>query len=184
MPRSSWTEFSPALYRTGFVLYGLCAAIVIGCVVRSRSLVGWLLDRPMFTWIGRRSYAIYLWHWPVAVVTRPEVDVTWSPAVILGVRVLAVLILAEVSYRCVEQPIRTGQLQAWLARHLPTQRRRQLARRFLPATALSALLVTTSLGSAWAYSGPASPVAMSAVSSPVPSWAMSPSPGVAKGSVS
>jgi hypothetical protein len=59
-------------------------------------------------WVAARSYAMYLWHWPVAVVTRPGIDVHWPSAVVFLVRVGVTVVLADASYRFVELPIRTG----------------------------------------------------------------------------
>lgn len=58
-------------------------------------------------WLGTRSYAIYLWHWPLAVWTNPMPD---SYGVPLGIG--AALLLAELSWRVVEQPA-----QDWRRRH-------------------------------------------------------------------
>ena len=63
-------------------------------------------------WIGRRSYALYLWHWPVYVLARWTVGLTVWP---FNAGALAVtFLLAAVSYRAVEQPFRTSVwLKAW-----------------------------------------------------------------------
>jgi peptidoglycan/LPS O-acetylase OafA/YrhL len=99
-------EFRPALYRGGFLLLDAIAVVVICAVARRGSAVGWLLDRPVLRWIGKRSYAIYLWHWPVVVVTRPQLDVH-GPALLVDLARLAlILVLAELSYRLVECPLR------------------------------------------------------------------------------
>ena len=56
-------------------------------------------------WIGVRSYAIYLWHWPVYCLTRPGLDVAvGARARLLVVRLVVTGVLAELSYRLVERP--------------------------------------------------------------------------------
>ncbi len=60
-------------------------------------------SRPML-WIGRRSYAIYLWHWPALVL----IGVEWGPLSWVQ-RVLVIagsVLLSAVSYRFVEDPVR------------------------------------------------------------------------------
>jgi peptidoglycan/LPS O-acetylase OafA/YrhL len=69
------------------------------------------LRQPAAQWIGRHSYAIYLWHWPALVL----VEARWG-AQPLGVRLLIVGLaigLAAVSFRFVENPLRHS---PWLAR--------------------------------------------------------------------
>lgn len=63
-----------------------------------------LLGHPACVWIGKRSYSIYLWHWPVFVVLRWTVglDDTLTRVAALAVS----FALAAASYRWVELPIR------------------------------------------------------------------------------
>src|SRR5207248_2756396 len=70
------------------------------------AVLGW---KPL-RWIGRRSYGIYLWHWPVYVVTRPGIDLGWSSGPTLVLRLGLTLLLAELSFRHLEEPIRRGAL--------------------------------------------------------------------------
>ncbi|WP_119065751.1 acyltransferase family protein [Rubrobacter indicoceani] len=105
-------EAEPFLYRGGFVVVALVTALLIAAVVHPHAHLGIIGLGPM-RWLGLRSYGIYLWHWPVFMVTRPDLDV---PAGVLGgwqlfaARMLATLVLADISYRFVETPIRRGAL--------------------------------------------------------------------------
>jgi hypothetical protein len=65
-------------------------------------------------WLGVRSYGIYLWHWPVFMVTRPDLDVPFGGLPLLALRLTITIVLADLSYRFVETPIRRGALgRAW-----------------------------------------------------------------------
>jgi peptidoglycan/LPS O-acetylase OafA/YrhL len=97
---------NPLLYRGGFTVIALLAAALVGVAGHPATYLGRLLGRQPLRWLGERSYAVYLWHWPVCVLTRPGVDVPvtgWANAV---VRVILSLGLAELSYRFVESPFR------------------------------------------------------------------------------
>ena len=61
-----------------------------------------LFAAPIFVWIGKRSYSLYLWHWPVFVAYRWTVGLTntWSSAMALLITVM----LTIFSYRFIEQP--------------------------------------------------------------------------------
>ena len=109
-------QYQPFLYRGGFALVALTTAAVIMLAVhpRARLLGTGLLGRQPLRWIGLRSYGIYLWHWPVFMVTRPELDVPIDGLGLLVVRLAATVVLADLSYRYVETPIRRGALgRAW-----------------------------------------------------------------------
>lgn len=101
-------EFSAFLYRGGFLVTGLATVVVIAVVAHPAARLGAVLGIAPLRWIGLRSYGIYLWHWPVFVLTRPDVDVTWPGWVLVAVRLGLTVGLAELSYRYVEVPVRSG----------------------------------------------------------------------------
>ena len=124
-------EFQPFLYRGGFALVALTTVVAIMAVVHphtrlGRDLLGWGPLR----WIGERSYGIYLWHWPVFTITRPGLDVPLDGLPLLALRLTATVVLAHLSYRYVEEPIRRGALgHAWKALREARGRRRVYLRR-------------------------------------------------------
>ncbi len=123
-------EYQPLLYRGGFVALDLATVAVIAAAVHPGARIGRLaLDRQPLRWLGERSYGIYLWHWPVFTVTRPQLDVALQPLPDLLLRLGVVLLLAEVSYRFVETPVRRGALgRAWRAWRAAQGRRTPLYR--------------------------------------------------------
>ena len=112
-------EFQPFLYQGGFVSVALITSVLIAVAVHPRArLLPRLLGQRVLCWIGQRSYGIYLWHWPVFMVTRPQLDVAITGLPLLALRLAVTGVLAELSYRYVETPIRTGALErTWRALH-------------------------------------------------------------------
>jgi peptidoglycan/LPS O-acetylase OafA/YrhL len=110
-------EYQPFLYQGGFACVALTTVVVITAVVDPRTLLGaTLLGWAPLRWIGLRSYGIYLWHWPVFMVTRPQLDLPIEGWPLLGLRLAATIVLAHLSYHYVETPIRRGALErAWKA---------------------------------------------------------------------
>ena len=111
-------EFHPYLYRGGFALVGFATLLAVMAAVHPRSKLGgrFGLAAPVLTWIGLRSYALYLWHWPIFVFTRPGIDQPLGLYPTLALRLAATVLLAELSYRFVEVPIRNGALGRWWRR--------------------------------------------------------------------
>ena len=109
------SETSAFLYRGGFVLSGAAAATVIAIAVHPDAhVVPQILGVRPLRWLGTRSYAVYLWHWPVITVTRPGLDTPLDGLALFALRLGVTLVLAELSYRLVETPVRGGALgRAW-----------------------------------------------------------------------
>jgi peptidoglycan/LPS O-acetylase OafA/YrhL len=121
------TDASGSLYRGGFVALAVVSALAVAAVAHPATYLGRVLGVGALTWIGVRSYALYLWHWPVFVLTRPDLDVPLHGWPLLAVRLGLTVVLADLSYRLVERPIRRIGLRAWTRRTLhvgPAGRRR------------------------------------------------------------
>lgn len=141
-------EFEPFLYRGGMALVGLTTALTILIVVNPRAQLGTkLLEWKPLRWVGLRSYSIYLWHWPVFMVTRPQLDVSFDGVPLLIFRLAASVFLAHLSYKYVEVPIRRGALErAWNSlRESRGHRRLQLGLRWAGALA-TGLIFSAALG--------------------------------------
>lgn len=107
------------LYRGGFALLGLAtAALIAGTIAPGARILPLLLDNRPLRWIGERSYSLYLWHWPIFTVTRPQLDLPLDGIPLLIVRLGLTLLCASLSYRYVERPIRQGALRRLWARLL------------------------------------------------------------------
>jgi hypothetical protein len=180
------SEFVPALYRGGFLLFAALAALPVLAAGRERSWLGEGLGSAPLRWIGLRSYSLYLWHWPIYVFTRPQLDVPLTKGGDLLLRLALTFAAAEASYRWVEQPIRASGLRAWAegiaaAVNVPRNRR--------TATALSAACALIIVGAAgFMLSAPHTPqpppVRPVAVSPVAAHEAATPTPATASASAS
>ena len=106
-------ESDPTLYKLAFPLAGIFGCAIITSIVHPASRFAPILSSKPFIWIGERSYAIYLWHWVVFQVTRPNFDLEGSSWALTALRVLIVFFLADISLRLVELPVRTGLIDYW-----------------------------------------------------------------------
>ena len=113
-------ETRPLVYRGGLLAVALCSAALIGALLHpaSRRLAAVFAWQPL-RWVGVRSYGIYLWHWPVLVLSSPHGNPGSAPLWRTGAQVGVAVGLAALSFRFVETPIRSGAamraLRTWRA---------------------------------------------------------------------
>ena len=129
------------LFRGGFLITSIATAIVIACVVTPNSNLNSILGLAPFVWVGKRSYGLYLWHWPVFQLTRERVDVDINGWELFAVRMFVTLVLVEISYQCIERPIRERRMMRELAK---VKKIKELKSSF-PKLALSSLGVLASI---------------------------------------
>ncbi|MFZ0668027.1 MAG: acyltransferase, partial [Acidimicrobiales bacterium] len=99
---------NPFLYEGGFLLVALASGAVITNVTSWRSSVlSKFLSLGSITYIGRISYGLYLYHWPLFLAID-HAHTGMSGATLLAVRLAATLAAAVVSFHLIEQPIRRG----------------------------------------------------------------------------
>jgi hypothetical protein len=104
-------DYDQFLYQGGFMVLALCSAVLLATVAHPMSALGRLLATRVPRWIGERSYGIYLWHWPILIFTRPGVDVHLARVILIPAQAAGTVIVAAVSYRFLETPIRSGALR-------------------------------------------------------------------------
>lgn len=94
------------VYRAGFVLVALAtSAVIASCVLTTGGAMGRILRITPLTYIGRISYGIYLWHYPViALVTHQVTGLRDGP--LFAARLILTVALASASYHFVELPLR------------------------------------------------------------------------------
>ncbi|GIP27054.1 acyltransferase [Paenibacillus sp. J23TS9] len=99
-------EYESFLYPGGFLLLSLMTALIIASAAHPACLVGRLLGMKPLRWLGVRSYSIYIWHYPVIVLTA---GTNSDPAVWRALlQSAASVFLASLSYKYIEEPIRGG----------------------------------------------------------------------------
>lgn len=137
-------EASEASFTGGFQLATLAGLAIVWAVTRRGAWAGRALDVQPLRWIGERSYGIYLWHWPLALILTTLAAHFGSgfPVWIAPVATAALTIaLATLSYRYVEQPVRKLGLRRafrlWFTPRSYTPRRRTVS------IALAAVLAVT-----------------------------------------
>ena len=137
-------------FRGGIVAATLLTAVLIACLAHPAGRAAAIADGPVARWVGERSYGLYLWHWPVLILlgaALPAIDRVGDQVWMLGLGALAITVaLAAASYRFVEQPIRTRQVDALLRGQTRSSRP---ARRAVAAASILALLGLVA-GSTWA----------------------------------
>lgn len=96
-------------YRGGSAVFAVTAVVLIAGAMQPGLLSRLLSFRPL-VWIGRISYGLYLWHWPITVWLVPS-RVSLDDTALNALRLAATFAAAIVSYHLVERPIRERALR-------------------------------------------------------------------------
>lgn len=108
-------EFDGFMYVGGMLVFSIVIALLIGVVAHPSSTLGKLLSGPVLRWVGLRSYGIYLWHYPILLITKNWLYGTdyfgWLPLI----QIVLIGIFSELSWRLIEDPIRKGAIKRWMA---------------------------------------------------------------------
>ena len=97
---------SGALYAGGFLLASACTGVLILCGLQPGTVLHRTLESAPMRWAGTRSFALYLWHWPVTVWLPLGRGDALDAAAVTLVRLACTVVAAELSYRLVEEPLR------------------------------------------------------------------------------
>jgi peptidoglycan/LPS O-acetylase OafA/YrhL len=101
------------MYQGGLVLAGVLATVVIASVAQPASgPLGVVLSFWPLRWVGRISYGLYLWHWPVYVLMT-DVTTGLSGWALLGARLGATFAATVASFYLIERPVRRYRWAGW-----------------------------------------------------------------------
>jgi peptidoglycan/LPS O-acetylase OafA/YrhL len=111
-----WTSLdlhSDLLFRGGFAIHAIAITVIIGVVTRPFGLLRGALSWGPLVQLGRRSYGVYLVHWPVMLWFTPRrMHLPGGAAFV--VQISLTLAIAMASFRLLERPIRKGtMLTSW-----------------------------------------------------------------------
>ncbi len=109
-------QFSSFLYHGGFVLLSIGTALAVAAMAHPAARLGRIVGCTPMRWIGERSYGIYLWHFPIIVLTTPTGATTTKDLPRNCAQVAATFVVAALSWTYIENPIRHGALVRFRAR--------------------------------------------------------------------
>ena len=135
-------------YRGGQFFGTILTVLMVYAVSGRKTCLSRFLSNPVLKWIGDRSYSIYLWHYPIILLISKGLKASWW---ITLIEIVLSVVLAELSYRFIETPIRHGIIGEYLniLRSRPKSRQEkkrqvQVARRSLKVIA-GTFVLTVSL---------------------------------------
>ena len=135
-------------YRGGQFFGTILTVLMVYAVSGRKTWLSRFLSNPVLKWIGDRSYSIYLWHYPIILLISKGIKASWW---ITLIEIVLSVVLAELSYRFIETPIRHGIIGEYLniLRSRPKSRQEkkrqiQVARRSLKVMA-GTFVLTVSL---------------------------------------
>ena len=135
-------------YRGGQFFGTILTVLMVYAVSGRKTWLSRFLSNPVLKWIGDRSYSIYLWHYPIILLISKGIKASWW---ITLIEIVLSVVLAELSYRFIETPIRYGIIGEYLniLRSRPKSRQEkkrqvQVARRSLKVMA-GTFVLTVSL---------------------------------------
>ena len=93
--------------------------LIIASVVHPTTILAKLLGNPLFVYIGKRSYSLYLWHFPVISFIHSYFIDGQVPTYVY-IWISFTVLFAELSFRYVETPLRKEGFKAFTLKNIQT----------------------------------------------------------------
>jgi peptidoglycan/LPS O-acetylase OafA/YrhL len=102
-----------SIYRWQLAVVSMLSLVVVAAVVHpAASTARSFFSSPALVGLGKRSYGVYLWSWPISVICGAYVG-SWSRFI---AAMSVTIVVSEFSYVYIETPIRKGALRRWFQR--------------------------------------------------------------------
>ncbi|MGX7204284.1 acyltransferase family protein [Enterococcus pingfangensis] len=95
------------VYYGGIFLVSLLSVLLVAITAHPGASLNRWLTNPVFTWLGKRSYGIYLYQFPVMIFYEAKINVADHTILHTIMEIILILFVTELSYRYVEKPLRT-----------------------------------------------------------------------------
>ncbi|MCE5766326.1 acetyltransferase [Staphylococcus pseudintermedius] len=125
------SETNSILYYGGFFLISTVTLLVIASSVHPSGYFAKFLGNKVFTFIGSRSYSLYLWHYPIIVLIHHQFVQGQIPPLVYVVEILLMVLMAEFSYKFIERPFRKEGFNIFAFNHLKNWRSQKVLRTWL-----------------------------------------------------
>ena len=139
-------QYSSFLYRGGFVVLSIATVLVVAALAHPASRLGPILGWKPLRWLGVRSYGIYLWHFPIIVLTTPGGIADGREPLRELLQFAAILGAAALSWKYVEEPVRHGALGLlWRRARSGAWRSEKMSREGWALAAVSTVVVVAAI---------------------------------------
>jgi len=93
-------------YYGGIYLVSLVTAVLVAVTAHPGASLNRWLTNPVFSYLGKRSYGIYLYQFPVMILYEAQINVANNVWLHVFIELGLILISSELSYRFIEEPLR------------------------------------------------------------------------------
>lgn len=104
-------QYQPFLYQSGLLIFSVAAAVLVAVLAHPASRLSGLFGWGPLCLLGKWSYGIYLWHYPIIVLSSPLVNTGGPDALRSLCQISISVLLAALSYYLIEEPIRYGRVK-------------------------------------------------------------------------
>ncbi|HLO11829.1 MAG TPA: acyltransferase family protein, partial [Pseudoneobacillus sp.] len=102
-------QYDSFIYCGGMLILSITTAFLITSIgMPSTKIINKTMNLKPLTWIGIRSYGIYLWHYPIIMLMNSKINTGGIDYLKIILEVTLTFLLASISYTFVEKPIRHG----------------------------------------------------------------------------
>ncbi len=105
-------QYQPFLYQSGLLIFSIAAAVLVAVLAHPTSRLARLFAWTPLRLLGKWSYGIYLWHYPIIVLSSPLVNTRGPNALLSFYQISISVLLAVLSYYLIEEPIRYGKVKS------------------------------------------------------------------------